>query len=72
MGVTTRRGIVYLHCEICSNHQMYPLRGKFEEAKVAYLRAKEDGWRLSKERGKFQAYCPECSLASFDSPLDWP
>jgi len=73
MGVIFEEGILYAHCDICPNHQMYSLRGKFEEAKgVAFSRAKEDGWRFGRERGKYVAYCPDCSSATFDSPLEWP
>jgi predicted RNA-binding Zn-ribbon protein involved in translation (DUF1610 family) len=61
MGINKRHGTVVFHCDICGVR-----RFDRDESRLTFVRAREDGWRLSKQHGKWETLCPDCALVTIN------
>ncbi len=61
MGIQNQYGMTHFHCEVCAAEFIEETGDSYDEARLAAIRAKEFGWRLSNRRGRWQALCPECA-----------
>jgi hypothetical protein len=61
MGVHKHKGSTDFICDICGNFRVEEHGATWDEIRMASVRAKQEGWRLGKERGRLQAFCPACS-----------
>lgn len=65
MGVRKQRDIMFFSCDIpgCRTQHHERCAGNWDESRMAFVGAKEIGWRLTKERGRWIAECPDCAGA---------
>jgi hypothetical protein len=61
MGVEKRNGWFFFRCEVDDARRDEPAGVNWDENRLAFARAKEQGWWLSKQRGKWVALCPGCA-----------
>lgn len=63
MGIIREdNGTTVFLCDICKKERIDKAEGSWDEARLVPVRAKEDGWRLSKRRGgRWEAHCPDCA-----------
>ena len=53
-------------CDVCSHQVAVEERKKasWDEVRLIPVRLKEDGWRLTKPHGHWEALCPDCAQHS--------
>jgi hypothetical protein len=56
----------------CGATYFAPRKGNYDEARLAYTKAKEDGWHFKKRRGGYDSYCPDCAMTpNDDAAISW-
>jgi hypothetical protein len=63
MGIEKLRDTIVFHCDACGARRVERASGNWDEARMAFVRVREDGWRVSKHKptGTWQALCPNCA-----------
>jgi hypothetical protein len=61
MGVEKRNGWFTFRCDVDGVCRDEPAGINWDENRLAFARAKEQGWWLSKQRGKWVALCSSCA-----------
>lgn len=61
MGLHRHKRKTDFICDICGNFRIEEHGDTWDEARAASALVKQDGWRLSKERGHWKALCPTCN-----------
>lgn len=59
------------HCDICGVRRLDQTTGNFLHAvtRLTFMRAREGGWRLRKQHGKWEIICPDCaSISGYSLP----
>lgn len=65
MSISKQRGSIAFYCDICGARRIDRERGNWDESRLTFVRAREAGWRLSKQRGgRWEALCPDCASFS--------
>jgi hypothetical protein len=47
------------HCDVCGRRRDVDAGSNYDENRLAFTLAKEDGWSFDKLRGEWVALCPE-------------
>jgi len=65
MGLWREGHTTFFLCDVCRTERTDTMEASWDESRLVIVKAKEDGWRIKKDRrGQWEALCPDC--ADFD------
>ncbi len=61
MSFNRHNDSMIFRCDVCDARRDASAGSNWDEHRLAFALAKEDGWRLERQRGKWVALCPDCA-----------
>jgi hypothetical protein len=65
MSKKQQRDVMIFRCDTpgCGAQHLEPCTGNWDESRMAFVQARDIGWRLTKASGRWFAECPSCAGA---------